>query len=115
MYICLCMINIKIKSKTDGNVVHYAAFIGNKLVSRLDVNMSGEDTACIWDFRTEPEYRNKGIGSALLKCVCKKHKPIMLFVSKINEEKLLAFYKKNDFFICGKSNSGRFYKMMHVC
>jgi ribosomal protein S18 acetylase RimI-like enzyme len=108
------MINIKIKSKTDGNVVHYAAFIGDKIVSRLDVNMSDEDVACIWNFRTESEYRNKGIGSALLKYISKKHKPIMLFVSKINEEKLLTFYKKNDFHICGKSDSSRYYKMMYV-
>ena len=105
--------NIQIRSNKTDKTIHYAAFIGDKIVSKLYVVLYGEDGTCIWGFLTVPEYRNKGIGSALLNYVVKKHKPISLFVSDINEKKLLSFYKKHGFFICGNGYNGH-KKMIHI-
>lgn len=107
-------LNIQIRSnKTDKTIHYYAAYISDKIVSKLYVVLSGEDGACIWGFLTVPEYRDKGIGGALLNHVVKKYKPISLFVSDINEKKLLSFYKKHGFFICGNDRYG-YKKMIHI-
>lgn len=96
-------INCNVPNEIDNycNIV-----IDNKIVGCLLITK--EDNGMLLDeIYLEKEYRNKGIGTDIIKQILKENKTIFLWVYKLNE-KAISLYKKLGFNIINETET-RFY------